>query len=261
MDNYIKLTKTKKFIGIQPITLSNKSFNKNTNYYTTYKLDGKRHLYLSTSSTSGFLITSKLEFIPFKLKVPKDTILDGELYNNIFYVFDILFYKGVDVRNTNLTCRIYMLQEIKGLILKPYWSPYVNSLKYNFNEINNKYKNEMKINGMIDGIIFTPDESYMSKVLKWKPVNLLSIDFKIKKQEPNIFKLLRHNNKIYTKTIVTKKQFDNYLDNTVVEFVYKENKFVPIRSRPDKINSNYITVIKDNFYQIKNPVDTDKLLS
>jgi len=256
MDDYIKLTKTKKFIGVQPVTFSKNSFDKNTNYYTTYKLDGKRHLYLN-----GFLITSKLEFIPYKLKAPKDTILDGELYENTFYVFDILFYKGQDIRNLSTSERINLLQKIPKLTLKPYWTPYTNSLKENFTEIKNKYKNEMKINGMVDGIIFTPDQPYTSKVLKWKPINLLSIDFKIKKQEPNTFKLLRHDNKIYTKTIVTKKQFDSYKDCSVVEFVYKGDKFVPIRSRPDKINSNYITVIKDNMYQIKNPVNINKLLS
>ena len=58
-----------------------------------------------------------------------------------------------------------------------------------------KYKKEMVLNGKVDGLILTPTGSYYEPPLKWKPVELISIDFKIKK-ENNHFKLLFQNGKI-----------------------------------------------------------------
>lgn len=247
----------KNFIGNQPITISNDNYNKNMKYYLTYKLDGKRHLY-----QNGYLITSKLEKFKFDLKcnesVLKDTLLDGELYNNIYYVFDILYYKGQDVRKLKFSQRLEILKSIPCITLKKYW---FGQIKNDFYEIKNTFIKDMKIGGKIDGIIFTPDASYYAKVLKWKPINLLSIDFKIHKIQPNIFELLKHDDHtVYNSTTVSKYNFNKYLDGTVVEFIWK-NKFVPIRARPDKEHSNYITVIESNFKQIQNPINMRKLLS
>jgi hypothetical protein len=247
----------KKFIGNQPITISNENYKNNVKYYLTYKLDGKRHLY-----QNGYLITSKLEKIKFNLKTPKDTLLDGELYNGEYYVFDILFYKGKDVRKLKFSERLEILKSIpatKNLTLKEYW---YDNVKKDFYEIKNKFTKDMKIGGKVDGIIFTPDDTYYAKVLKWKPINLLSIDFKIHKILPNTFRLLQHDDKtIYTITTVSQKDFNRYKDCTVVEFVYNKGKFIPIRERPDKEHSNYITVIKTNFKQIQTPINMRKLLS
>lgn len=242
----------KKFIGNQPITISNENYKNNVKYYLTYKLDGKRHLY-----QNGYLITSKLEKIKFNLKILKDTLLDGELYEGKYYVFDILFYKGKDIRKLKFSERLEILKTIPGLILKEYW--YGNTKK-DFYEIKNKFIKDMKIGGKVDGIIFTPDSDYYAKVLKWKPINLLSIDFKIHKILPNTFQLLLSDDKtIYTTTTVSQKDFNRYKDCTVVEFIYKD-KFIPIRERPDKEHSNYITVINSNFKQIQNPINMRKLL-
>ena len=199
MEKYYKLVGSHKFIGVQPFTLSKANFNKNVRYYLTYKLDGQRHLLLIKNKMIGVLINSKLKINP---EVPEyhinsdidlnGTLLDGEFYEGKFYCFDILFYKGYDIRNLFLTERLKILSSIKssGIILKKYWSPYdrpanssiVSECK-NFFEIKKKFSKEMKT-GEVDGIIFTPDLEYKSvyPVLKWKPEWLLSIDFKIKKK-------------------------------------------------------------------------------
>jgi hypothetical protein len=248
----------KRFLGNQPITLSNENFDKKMMYYLTYKLDGKRHLY-----QNGYLITSKLEKFRFPLNVPHGTLLDGELYEGKYYAFDILFYKNNDIRKLNFTERLNLLENIekhkdKNWCLKRYWSPYDNSIKNNFYEIKKLYKKDMKIGGKVDGVIFTPDTNYYATVLKWKQD--VTIDFKIHKVIPCIFELLLQNGSVYTKVKLTQKQFDTYQDNTVVEFMWKK-KFIPIRARPDKINSNYTTVIDSNWKQIETPVNMRSLLS
>lgn len=244
----------KRFIGTQPVTLSKEHYNKDMTYYLTYKLDGKRHLY-----QNGHLITSKLEKIKFPLQgIHSGTLLDGELYKGVYYVFDILFYKGNDVRKLKFSERYDIIKGIKGITYKEYIH---TSIKKDFYYLKNKYRDEMKIGGKIDGIIFTPDASYNVPPLKWKPVNLLSIDFKIRKRPERIFDLLLQNGDVYTSTVVSKKQFDSYDDNSVVEFVCKSNKFVPIRPRHDKENSNHLSVIQSNLTQIKNPINMRILLS
>ena len=53
--------------------------------------------------------------------------------------------------------------------------------------------------------------------------------------------------------------YKKYKDNSVVEFVFKDDTFVPIRARPDKKNSNGMNVILDNFTEIIRPTDLNKL--
>lgn len=276
MENYISFAKKKKFIGAQPVTLTRNSFIK-TDYFLTEKLDGKRHL-IFISEKDTFIITSKLEFSMMKLTNKtlfyKGTILDCEMYNKKFYVFDILYYKGRDVRNEKFRERINMYNDVikninsKKLLAKPQIfipsektcekiTSYVDKIKHRFKE------------GDLDGIILTPDDIYYSKILKYKPFDLLSIDFKIRKDNGN-FLLLLQNDKLFKprdaryKDVgvvkVSKEIYDTYQDNSVVEFIFKNNKFSPIRARPDKIMSNALFVILDNFKLMTSNTDLKKII-
>jgi hypothetical protein len=277
MDLYIKLFKKKTFVGAQPITFNKDMYSKNVEYFTTYKLDGLRKL-LFINQTS-YLVSSKMEFQTFTLpKVSKeyiDTVLDGEYKSNKFYAFDILFYKGQDLRSKTLTERLEFLNNVisvlksKKVISKEYLSPYNGlSVCKNYFSLLNKYSKEMET-GEVDGIIFTPDTGYTeNSILKWKPLHLLSIDFKIKKIG-NELHLLTQNGKIFKpygkyqnigKVILNSEEAKKYKDNEVVEFIFDNGKFVPIRVRKDKTKSNYISVIMSNFKTINSPPNMKKIL-
>lgn len=269
LQDYKKLVKTSKFVGTQPVTFNNKTFNNKTKYFLTNKLDGKRAL-LYFNNFKAYLITSKLEFTLFKIKVNadlNDTLLDCEYFQNKVFVFDILFFKTKDLRDFNLTTRLNYLSMFNDI----YKHKKIKMKKYLHSNICSDFKllNDTKkyAKNIIDGVIFTPDCNYYQTPLKWKPTELLSIDFKIKKLPNDHLALLTHSGTIFTpkekkyKNIGTVHAPGNtYKDNEVVEFVFKNNKFVPIRSRPDKINSNYITVIMSNFNTIKNPPKILELL-
>ncbi len=277
MDLYIKLFKKKTFVGAQPITFNKDTYSKNVEYFTTYKLDGLRKL-LFINQTS-YLVSSKMEFQTFTLpKASKeyiDTVLDGEYKSNKFYAFDILFYKGQDLRSNTLTERLEFLNNVisvlksKKVISKEYLSPY-NGLGIckNYFSLLNKYSKEMET-GEVDGIIFTPDTGYTEKsILKWKPLHLLSIDFKIKKVG-NELHLLTQNGKIFKpygkyknigKVILNSEEAKKYNNGEVVEFIFDNGKFVPIRIRKDKTKSNYISVIMSNFKTINSPPNMRKIL-
>jgi len=275
MDEYFNLTHKKTFVGNQPITLSSKTFKKGEKYFLTYKLDGLRHLLLLNCDNS-FYITSKMVFK--KIKSTKTmcevshTLLDTEFYKRKWYIFDILFYKGQDLRQKTLSERLKILQVLvkkinsKRLILKPYISPYQSSLYTNFKELLNKYHTQM-YDGSVDGIIFTPDVPYSATVLKWKPAHLLSIDFKIKKLGDNAIALLTQKNTVFTSkkfpgigiVKLSPKEYKKYKDGDVVEFIF-DKQFIPLRKRPDKVQSNYISVILSNFNEIVHPTNIEKLL-
>lgn len=282
MDIYTTLFKTKKFIGSQPITFNKDTYNPAFNYYTTHKLDGLRKLLILTQTKKAQLISSKLDIKYFILPLRpflNNTVLDCEFIekNKKVYVFDILFYKGKDVRDKNLTERLVLIKDIinslnsKKVILKEYLSPYFNSVNNNFNILKQQYSNELK-NGEVDGIIFTPDTSYLKGIpLKWKPNYLLSIDFKIKKLGDNKIALLTQNGTIFKYknkyknkytgiVLLSDKEYEYYDDGDIVEFIFENGKFKPIKVRKDKVKSNHISVILSNMKTILDPPDVKKIL-
>lgn len=277
MEEYYKLTHKKKFIGSQPITFNKYTYNKNIKYYVTHKLDGLRKLLL-LSDNSSYLISTKMEYDKIELPIKSilnGTLLDCEYYKGKIYVFDILFISGKDIRKYTLKERITEMNKVvnlinsKKIILKKYYSPYDNNICINFFDLLKKYSSDIS-KGEVDGIIFSPDESYdKGIVLKWKPIELLSIDFKIKKIGDNKIELLTQKDELfkpkgkYSNIGIVKlkdKDYNNYNDGDVIEFILKNNKFVPLRARYDKVKSNHIKVIMSNFKTILNPPNMEKIL-
>lgn len=285
MDKYKTLTNSFKFIGSQPVTFNKENYNKKLYYFTSYKLDGKRKLLILTNDKKGLMYSQKMEVETFTLPTRPElnnTMLDCEFFKGKVYVFDILFYKGEDVRNKIFNKRLEMLKETnkilksKRVLLKEYLSPYDNTICKNFYTIKNKYKDDMVINGTVDGIIFTPDTGYTGfNVLKWKPSTLLTIDFKIKKIKggENDYKLalLTHKGTVFKPkgnggnnvgiSSVSKEEYNKFNDGDVVEFMFINGEFKPLKIRRDKVNSNYITVIFSNYNTILNPPDMKKILN
>lgn len=282
MKAYNELANSKKFIGNQPVTFTKWTYDPKLNYFITHKLDGKRHLYF-ISNFKHYLVNSLSKFEPI-VETPvnhvnKNTILDGELYKGVYYAFDILFYRGVDLRNINLAERLSYLyltvytENNPKLQVKDHIGPFNrNQLCEEFYKYKSKYSTDLK-NGVVDGIILSPNSDYYKKVLKWKPGYLLTIDFKIKKELPDKIILLSSDSTQYIPNprfkeyqnvgiiTVNKRIYNKYPDNSVVEFYFdkKSKTFKPLKERPDKINSNYIRVINDNFNQIIYPDSPKKI--
>lgn len=273
MDEYRKLFKVSRFIGSQPITFDGKTYSKKREYFTTHKLDGLRKLLL-LSNKESFLISSKMDFDKFKIPYRESllkTVLDGEFVKGHFHAFDILFYKGTDTRPLLLVERLELLKDViktlnsKKVVMKEYLT---SNVCKDFFTLKNKYSKEMKT-GEVDGIILTPNTSYTSHPpLKWKPEWLLSIDFKIHKDnDKNVIHLLTQDGSIfkpkgkyfYVGTVEMDKE-NKYNSGDVVEFIFQKGKFVPIRLRKDKTKSNHISVILSNFKSILHPPNVKKIL-
>lgn len=284
-DIYFNLTRTRKFIGSQPQTISNEKIDgKLDNYAMTLKLDGKRKLLMNIGNEI-YEISSKMEFkytgIKTNLNLNDITLLDCELFQGTYYVFDILYFEGSDLRKQIFNMRMKFLDkflhEINGnrFIQKKHYienNINANSIKY--------YKKYFSGNciGKLDGFIYVPkSKDYLNGIqLKYKPKNENTIDFKIKKignltielycNDKNgndiLFNFPNYNEKI-SKTVLPLELYNNYPNNTVVEFYFSlENEtFIPKNQRPDKLKGNFIDVAIDNFKSILNPYEFNTNIS
>ncbi len=94
---YNSLVGKNTFIGSQPITLKESLFNKKQNYALTLKLDGRRHLLL-TNKTGYYLIDNKMNInCLLQEKCDEINLFDGELFEGVYYIFDILYSNNKDI--------------------------------------------------------------------------------------------------------------------------------------------------------------------
>jgi SAM-dependent methyltransferase len=148
------------------------------NYYITDKLDGKRSVIMITEHSS-VAITDIVVSLDIESK--HTYIFDTELYNDEYYIFDIMVWKDEVITDQPFEKRLSYFEkaaELSALFkLKPFirlTDDYQSQLK--------SFKKEKKQYD-IDGIILTPyDGNYNTmKVYKYKPVEKMSVDFLIKK--------------------------------------------------------------------------------
>jgi hypothetical protein len=166
-------------------------------YQITVKLDGIRR-FLLFDAANIYACNPPLGVKKLNLSFPElsGTLLDAEEYEDIYNVFDILFFKGRDVRTENLETRLsYIKDTVVGkfprkIELKKFYDgsgDFYKAVKEAFNEYD---KSKRKV----DGLIFQPFTTYREKNVpharKWKPSSLLTIDFKLgSTQTHNIYTL------------------------------------------------------------------------
>ncbi|KAI5169101.1 mRNA guanylyltransferase [Pancytospora epiphaga] len=253
------------FIGSHPVslTMSNVHLLLGCDYFVCEKTDGIRIMLLIYEKILYFYDRKNNFYRTRYAAATNDIFLfDGELYNedkhHIFSIFDSLIIKCVDVTGLNL------LDRLKGALSFTYWlaKSEENLLISNipsllrFSIITKKMAKSHgfrevleaipSLDHMNDGLIFTPvNEKYTigarSNTLKWKPPELNTIDFLIKKTEyDDIFDLFcsvalnqrpicrkrsKHDNSAQDKDNIKFASFyfpdaPGNLDNKIGEFIY-----------------------------------------
>ena len=290
INQYKTLAATPYFIGVQPVTLSSKNLHNLSRqpYSVTDKADGERK-FLFIARDGIYILSSSMQVQKTCLTggIP-GTIIDGELINhNLFSAFDIMIYNSQDLRNDKnypLKTRLDLIKETFSKIT-PHPSLSFNIKKFLFGDVFKQSKSildyfkQQNIPYAIDGLIFTPVNlpyptfKTWNLLLKWKPPALNTIDFLIEKQKPSetheIWHLLcssktgnipfqppSHPNS-YIAHVPINNAFHN---NTVAEFKYENNQFIPIKTRWDKFTKgNFINVALDIFSNILDPVTEDTI--
>ncbi|KAM3962822.1 RNA guanylyltransferase and 5'-phosphatase mRNA capping enzyme [Aphomia sociella] len=298
--------KSSGFPGSQPVsmTVTNLRNLHEKPYRVSWKADGVRYMMLIDGEGEVYMLdrdncafkVHNLRFLHRNdlTRHLRDTLLDGELVidkvkdQNIprYLVYDIISFEGDDVGKMAFypTRLEYIEKEIvnprhaammKGIIkkerepfsvrLKQFWElPMAQRL------LGEKFAKTLSHEP--DGLIFQPSkEPYTAgqspDVLKWKPNNMNSVDFKLKiVKEGGQGMLPKKMGHLYVGQMnipfasmpVTKDIKD--LDNKIIECKLENNRWVFMRERTDKSFPNSFNTAKAVCQSILKPVTTELLL-
>ncbi|KAJ0181624.1 hypothetical protein K1T71_002346 [Dendrolimus kikuchii] len=294
------------FPGSQPVSMDINNLNKlhEKPYRVSWKADGLRYMMLIDGEGEVYMIDRDncvfkvygLRFLHRKdlRRHLKNTLLDGEMVIDKvkgqdiprYLCYDIVKFEGQDVGKMEFyPVRINCIQnEIvnprheamqKGLIkkerepfsvrIKHFWElPMARQL------LGEKFASNLSHEP--DGLIFQPSkECYVAgrcdDVLKWKPSNMNSVDFKLKiVTEGGQGILPRKIGHLYVGQLeqpfsmikLTKELKE--LNNKIIECKYEDNQWVYMRERTDKSYPNSYTTAKAVCESIKTPVTKEILL-
>lgn len=294
------------FPGSQPVSMDQQNIKllHQKPYRVSWKADGTRYMMLINKENEIYFFDRDNScFQVSSLKFPhrrdlkrhlKDTLLDGEMVidkvNGLsiprYLVYDIVKFEGEDI------CKMPFypnrLHCLKMEIINPRYEAMKHGLidkqREPFSVRDKSFWDLVQARALLgpkfaktlshepDGLIFQPSsEPYKpgrcDEVLKWKPLNMNSVDFKLKISTESGMGML--NSKIallyvgnlevpfsqmkYTKSL-------KELDNKIIECNYENGQWVFMRERVDKSYPNGYATAVAVCNSIKNPVTTEILL-
>lgn len=235
-----------RFPGPQPVSIERRHFPllKKQPYFVCEKTDGIRHLLVS--NTEGvFLVNRSFKVDPVKIRIPKDTILDGELVllksgKYAFMIYDSVIVKGESMINFDLKLRLDKAKAIVKSIIKTASAPFEVRVK-------TMYEDPRDLPALdsfeyeTDGLVFTPIREPVrtgthETMFKWKPRDRITIDFD-----------LRNGKELFVQDRgIPYKEAELHLqnkrgdlpDHTIVECGYGDLGFFVEKIRTDKSHAN-----------------------
>ena len=198
-------------------------------------------------------------------------ILDGEFYQGSFYAFDCVFSSSnSEMVSLPYDKRYEVIRDTaagyRGVIPTPYHRDLLQGL------VNISTRSEYEL----DGIVFTPlKKGYDAVNYKFKPVELLTIDFKTRKVGDRTYELysgdvrsremvlFRGTQEIPFEGRVQVDQEGEELilgEEAVFEFKWNGSAFYPYRRRYDKLFPNDISVAVNIWEEIHDPVEIKELV-
>jgi hypothetical protein len=245
-----------------------------TNLSITDKADGFRK-FLFIHENNGYLLYPPYSIQRFVVNfLPNNSIFDGEYIENYGYlIFDLLVLNSKDVRELPFTKRLELLKELQfgeSISLKEFKMPV--SLK-EFYEATNDILNSIKSKGYNnDGLIFNDvRDVYNSnaRMYKWKPVELLTIDFKLLEKDElefylgviddNTNRIIPFKNFTIEKSELLKFIAEHNISlksievNKIIECNYT-TQWNMVKARSDRTNPNRNKVAESIYRDIINPI-------
>jgi len=181
-----------RFPGPQPVSIERRHFPllKRQPYMVCEKTDGVRHFLVSFEG-GVFIVNRAFQCDTVKIRVPKDTLLDGELvqFKNKkwgFMVYDAVIVKGESLLNFPLNLRLEKARSVIKGIIKTAQAPF--EIKVKTMTYLQDFKSFPDLNSFdyeTDGLVFTPVEEPIrmgthETMFKWKPRERITIDFQLK---------------------------------------------------------------------------------
>ena len=187
------------FPGSQPVSIEFKHFNTlaSNQYVVCEKTDGLRFMLLAFMYGGRkvcVLVNRAMEMfgcpLNFRKPIYDGTILEGELYENMFMVYDCLVSKGENIGKMDFLQRLERIEHIKKMLTVLKNDPIKFAIKKfhalpDFDEFMNTYL--PTVTQKIDGLVFTPVNDPVKigtheTMFKWKPRDKNTIDFQFKRK-------------------------------------------------------------------------------
>jgi hypothetical protein len=171
-----------RFPGPQPISIERKhlSILKSEPYLVCEKNDGVRNMFVSgLSDRFGIFINRKFEMIQTTIPLPSGTVLDGELMEDVYLIYDAVMIRGKNVMDCPLTERLTLAKMVVPLATKGNVKVRVKPM------LPLSRISEIQLGPKTDGLIFTPVFQPVrmgthETCFKWKPRNHITIDFLVR---------------------------------------------------------------------------------
>lgn len=296
--------KRREFPGSQPVSMDIKNILllHQIPYKVSWKADGVRYMMLIDGENEVYLLdrdncvfkVHNLHFYHKKTKMPlKDTLLDGEMVIDIvqgvrktrYLCYDIIRFEKMTVGKEPFDVRLKCIEEeiIKprdreiesGRInkdmesfrigLKQFWD-----ITMTWQLLEEKFARTLT--HAPDGLIFQPSlEPYVAgpcpNVLKWKPSDMNSIDFKLEiVKDTRLGMVQKKVGYLYVGKLdrpYGEIKVDSAIKNLhgkIIECKYEKNQWVFMRERTDKSFPNSVDTANAVVESIKNPVTKEILI-
>lgn len=181
--------KDQRFPGPQPVSIERRHFPllERQPYFVCEKTDGTRNLLVNFEG-STHLVNRSFESKLVKVRIPKDTILDGELVvckneKCLFMVHDAVVVKGENLVQRPLDYRLEAARKAIKTIIKTAHAEFEIRVKTmwpleSIKNVPTEFEYET------DGLVFTPVQEPIrtgthETMFKWKPRERITIDFSI----------------------------------------------------------------------------------
>ena len=236
-----------RFPGPQPVSIERRHFPllKRQPYFVCEKTDGVRHLLASTEE-GVFLINRAFVIEPVKIRIPKDTLLDGELVKtkagkSLFVVHDAVRVKGENLTSQPLNYRLDAARKVIKGIIKTAQAPFEIRVKAMYLWGSESVPALDTYEYETDGLVLTPINEPIrmgthETMFKWKPKERITIDFQLR----NGCELWVQDRGVPYKEadLHTRNQRTDLPDGTIVECGYGDLGFFVEKVRTDKTHAN-----------------------
>lgn len=236
-----------RFPGPQPVSIERRHFPllKRQPYLVCEKTDGVRHLLVSTEDGLVVLVNRAFSIDTVKVRIPRDTLLDGELVTsktgkNLFMVYDAVRIKGEDLRDQPLDVRLEKARTVAKGIIKTAQAPFELRVKTMW-PLGDQIPDLNSFDYETDGIVLSPVNEPIrmgthETMFKWKPHERITVDFEIKngrelfvQDRGDLFK---------EATLHMRNERTDLPNGTIVECGYGDLGWFVEKIRTDKTHAN-----------------------
>ena len=251
MNEYIskawKSSDSRRFPGPQPVSIERRHFPwlKRQPYFVCEKTDGVRQ-FLISNEDGVFIVNRAFQMEPVKIRIPKDTLLDGELVKlknekMAFVVHDAVLVKGENLMDHPLDQRLAKASGVVKTIIKTATAPFEVKVKKMYRLFEESIPDLDSFPYETDGIVMTPINEPIrmgthETMFKWKPRNRITIDFQLK-NGTELF--VQDRGELYKESeLHLRHQRKDLPDGAIVECGYGDLGWFVEKVRTDKTYAN-----------------------